>query len=63
MTSFSIFPNVTITALNICNYQPTVRAEYDSRSTYFNRFEFSFSSPRLVLIPRLKKPVCSTIYQ
>ena len=27
----------------------------------FNRFEFSFPSPRLVASPRLKNPVCPTI--
>ena len=28
----------------------------------FNRFESSFLSPRLVASPRLKNPVCPTIY-
>ena len=33
-----------------------------SFSAEFNRFEFSFPSPRLVAIPKLKSPVCPTIY-
>ena len=28
----------------------------------FNRFEFSFPSPRLVAVPRLKSPVSTIIY-
>ena len=44
---------------------PSARAGYDTRSIFevqFNRFEFSFPSPRLVVLPRLKNPVCPTIY-
>ena len=49
----------------ICIYQPlcTIRMWYKVNFLAdFNGFEFRFSSCRLVAIPRLKSPVCSTIY-
>ena len=38
---------------------PSARVGYDTR---FNRFEFSFPSPRLVTSPRLKNRFCPTVY-
>ena len=42
---------------SVLSYLPTPRF-----LTEFNRFEFSFPSPRLVALPSLKKSVCPTIY-
>ena len=43
---------------------PSAPAGYDKINflAEFNRFEFSFPSPRLVASPRLKNLVCPTIY-
>ena len=37
---------------------PSAQAGYDTRSL----FKWSFPSPRLVALPRMKNPVCPTIY-
>ena len=46
------------TNMSIIFTNPSVQAGYDTRSI----FKQSFPSPRLVASPRLKNPVCPTIY-
>ena len=56
--------NDITTHVYVCLKKNNVGAGCDivSFQSEFNRFKFSFPSPILVTLPRLKKPVCPTIY-